>query len=366
MEKYEIAIIGAGFAGASTAWHLADKGITDVVILEREDVPGQHASSQNAGIMRQFSIDSAISRATFRGAGFILTPPFKWGKILDQVGSLLLFKKSNYKKTQKTIELEAGMGLELEVISKKQAISKISILEDAEFDYAVWTKTDGVIDVHKFLVSYLNDATHNGVTLKTGEELINVKINKDNTFTIITNEEEYKVKKIVNAAGAWAASIASVVGATNIKLAPYRRHLYSTVPMDGIDNKWPFVYDIEHKYYFRPESGGLLLCACDEDIAKPGVPSVSHLIGEMLTEKLSQYCPLLSNVSIASEWAGLRTFADDRRYVIGEDPNLKNFYWAAGLGSSGVTSSYIVGMFVMNSVIGNGNIIPKEFNAARF
>lgn len=366
MIKADIVIIGAGFAGAATAWHLAEKGCKNIVILEREELPGMHSSGQNASMARQFEEDTAISRCTFRGAGFILTPPYRWPRLINRVGSLILYKSSRRKSIDKALAFAVGMGLESEIVDGKKVVAKVPVLLDADFDEAIWTVTDGVVDIDKYLWSYLKDAKEKGVSLKLNEEVLNISQNRDKSFAVTTERAAFQCCTLINAAGAWVSKIGQMAGAFDIRFRPLRRHLYNSTVMKNVDPKWPFVWDIDNQYYFRPESGGLLLGPCDEEEVKPGVPSTSHRVREMLAEKLARHCPALSNITISTEWAGLRTFASDRRFVIGEDPQLKNFYWAAGLGGFGMTCSHEIGSMVADAIFNDGKSIPKEFSSDRF
>lgn len=365
MRRVEVVIIGSGFAGASVAWHLAELGMTDVVILEQEAYPGLHASGQNASIMRQFEEDPSIANYAFKSAGFVLTPPFNWKKIIDQVGSLILFGSDRYPKIKETLDRSIGQGLEAEIIDKKEASLIVPPLETAEFQYAVRTTTDGVVDINEYLWSYLRDVKLKGISLETNRTVLEIKKGATGEFLVTTEKETIFAKKIVNAAGAWAADIGKLAGALTVELIPYKRHLYTTTEMDSVRPDWPFVWDIDNQYYFRPESGGLLLGPCDEERSLPGVPGISHTARELLAEKLCSFCPSLANITIATEWAGLRTFAKDRRFVLGQDPTLKNFYWVAGLGGFGVTCSYMVGKSVAIEIL-NKELVQKEFRPDRF
>lgn len=366
MEVADVLIIGAGFAGASTAWHLAKMGCRDVVVLEREDLPGMHSSGLNASMMRQFVEDEVIARCSNAGADFIVNPPSHWKRIVDQLGSLLLFKDSRLPAIQKTLNFASAIGLESELVRKKDAVLKVRFLAGADFDWAVWTPTDGVVDINELLWSYLKDAKEKGMELRLRQTVVGIKRYGAGNFEVTTEDQTFRARSLVNASGAWAAHVAGLAGVTDMKLTPLRRHLYSTAVMEDVDPKWPFVWDIDNQYYFRPESGGLLLGPCDEDEVPPGIPSASHLVREMLAEKLERFCPCLAGVTIAKEWAGLRTFAPDRRFIIGADPLLGNFYWAAALGGFGVTCSSEVGRMVAAAILRRGEEIPEEFRPARF
>lgn len=358
-----ILIIGAGVAGSSTAWHLADLRIRDVVVIERESLPGMHASSQGSNILRQFIDDLTLARVAFKGGGFLLTPPFHWGKIVDPVGSLILFPMHSKKGVLPSFNACTSMGLEASLITKKDAIAKVPILEDAEFDEAIWTSTDGVIDNQRLLWSYINDAKTAGVRFKMGEEVIDIKV-LEGGFLVSTTKDTYRAKKVVNAGGAWAGEIGKMVG-RDIGLVSYKRHLYNTAVMHGVDPSWPVVWDIANGYYFRYDSGGLAISPCDEERATPGIPAISVSARQMLAQKLSNYCPRLANISIYSEGAGLTVLAPDRRFVLGRDNIVNGFYWAAALGWYGISCSSEVGKMVARDIAGKMDV-PLEFNVARF
>lgn len=366
MKTCEIAIIGAGFAGASTAWHLIKNGVKDIIILEQEELPGMHSSGLNASMVRQFEEDGVIARCVSEGANFIVNPPSGWDILLDKIGSLILFKHSRLEKVKKALGFVTQLGVESAVIERKNAVEKVSLLAGADFDHAVFTASDGVVDINTLLWSYLKDAKRGGCELKLKQRVSKIEKRSDGTFVIKTENDSYAALKVINASGAWVGEIGKLAGATDLKLTPTRRHLYTTEVMKSVQPRWPFVWDIDNQYYFRPESGGLLLGPCDEEVVAPGTPSTASYVREMLAEKLSKYCPSLTEVKIATEWAGLRTFAPDKRFVIGEDVKLKNFFWVAGLGGWGVTSSYCVGKLAADAVLSRCENIPNELKPERF
>jgi D-arginine dehydrogenase len=365
VKTYDIAIIGAGFAGASSAWHLSKMNAGSIIILEQEELPGMHSSGLNASMVRQFEEDLMIAKCVREGAKFIQGPPDHWEKLLNQVGSLLLFKHSRLGQIKTSLEKLFEFGLAVEILSKQETQEKVPLLIGAEFDHAVWSSSDGIVDINSLLWSYLRDSQSKGVELKVKQRVVSIEKDEKGFFVIKAEGERICARTIVNASGAWASELAELAGANNIKLTPFRRHLYTAKIESSVDPAWPFVWDVEHQFYFRPEQPGLLLSSCDEDKHPPGVVSTSHHVCEILAEKLSTYCPSLSEAEIVKEWAGLRTFAKDRRFVIGEDPKLKNFYWAAGLGGCGVASSYAIGRLLADAILNSGKNIPNELKPNR-
>ncbi len=322
-------IIGAGFAGAACAWWLARLGAKNIVVLEREEMPGLHASGLNAGMARRFEEDEDVAPLASEGIDFILNPPagFCDSKLIECSGSLLLNPPSPLR----------GEGGEGAILTRPEAIQKIPLLGDAKFNDALWTPTDGVIDINAYLWAFINGAKKSGAKFLFGKKVADVKIGPCDI--------------IVNAAGAWSQEVANLFGAEDLNITSYRRHLYCTPPMPEVDPKWPFVWDVENQYYFRPESGGLLLGPADEEESPPGVPQTDPRIKEVLAEKLMKFCPSLAGVSIAREWCGLRTFTPDKKPVIHWDKKVRNFFWLTALGGRGVTCAASAGRIAASVIL---------------
>ncbi len=143
------------------------------------------------------------------------------------------------------------------------------------------------------------------------------------------------------------------------------RHLFNTPPMGWVDPKWPFVWDVEGGIYFRPESGGLLLSACDEQAAEPGDYTENPDVLDNLAERFERLQPGLENLSILRSWVGQRTFAPDRLFVIGFDPRDDRLFHVAGLGGHGVTTSYAVGRIATEMILGKENEFSTLFSPSR-
>ena len=139
-----------------------------------------------------------------------------------------------------------------------------------------------------------------------------------------------------------------------------------TGPLRDVSREWPFVWDVSREVYFRPESDGLLLSPCDASEAPPGVPETDPAAADLLHEKLSLAFPSLSDVPLARTWAGLRIFSPDGRFMIGPDPALQGFFWAAALGGHGVTTSSAVGALAADLVQHPERDASNPFSPGRF
>ncbi len=364
----EHVIIGAGFAGAATAYHLARRGRRDILLVEQEAVPGFHSSGRNAAMIRQCVSDPALTRLARDGAAFLRNLPsdFPVPVQYKQHGSLLLGCGAGWEKLRHDAETGASLGVDVQLWTPEQAKNHVPVLRDATFDGAAWCASDGVVDIHALLSGYLKGATAAGVRLRCGTEVKAIVQKGSEGFELLTDGETIKTQILINASGAWANPVAKMAGAAELPLVPCRRHLFVSPPMDWVDTSWPFVWDVSHEVYFRPEGKGLLLCACDQQEMAACDPPVDPSIEESLAEKIQRTIPALSRVSINRRWAGLRTLSRDGRFVIGWDGKLQGFFWVAGLGGHGVTTSAAAGALAADLIAAGPGKKSAAFSPERF
>ena len=368
MISCECAIIGAGFAGAATAYHLTRRGMSDVLLLEQESIPGFHSSGRNAAMIRQCVPDPAVAQLARDGAAFLRNLPGDWPVPVQfkPNGSLLLGKGDGWQKLKRDGEEDRKLGINVEFWTPEQARRRVPVLQDAEFDGAVWSDSDGIIDIHALLSGYLKAATARGARVRYGIKVQAIERSGRSHLKLSSGDDEIEAGIVVNATGAWANVIGRLAGAAELPLRPCRRHLFVSGPLKLADPTWPFVWDVSHDIYFRPEGEGLLLCACDQSELPPGDPPVDPTMQEILAEKIHRHIPALSTVSISRSWAGFRTLTADGRFIIGWDPQVEGFFWVAGLGGHGVTTSSAVGALAAELILGVSKPEFEAFSPKRF
>jgi len=258
------------------------------------------------------------------------------------------------------------MGVKVELLSPPEAEARVAVLDGARFDGALWCPSDGVVDIHALLSGYLKAAASLGVEIRYNSHVRALDKQDGRIARVLLEEDWVGTEVLVNAAGAWAGAIGKLAGGVPIGLRPLRRHLFVTGPLPWIDRRWPFVWDVSHGFYFRPDSGGLLVCPCDEAEMPPGDTAPVESALDLLAEKARNYFPQFADLPIMKSWAGLRTFAPDGRFIIGWDPGVEGLFWVAGLGGHGVTTSDAVGALAAKLLLGGEARRAEALSPARF
>lgn len=362
----DVVIIGAGFAGAATAFHLAERGVEDVVLVEQEPAPGRHASGRNASLVFQLIENLDEARLAIEGRRFYEAPSADFeAPLLRARGSLLVTSDPAGASLETARRDAAALGIAASVVSPEDAAARVPPLRSAPIAVALESPTDCVVDIRALLAGYLRGAERRGARLHAGERVTAIRACAGRVTEVRTSGMTIHTRTVVNAAGAWAGEVGRLAGVGARTLAPRRRHLYQTRADPSVDAAWPFVWHADVDVYFRPQSGGLLTSPCDADPHPERAPEVDPAAERRLREKLARAFPALARAAIDSSWACLRTFARDGRFVIGRDPELEGLVWVAALGGHGMSTSYAVGRLGATAVLGGTSAELERFSPAR-
>ncbi len=378
MIKADVLVIGGGFAGLSTAYYLAKKGTKNIVVIEGEKKLGGHSSGRNAGMIRQAIAEPVTARLAKKGRDTLARLEKKfWRDIgFKPNGSLLLSGPKGLDELKATHKTLAKIGVASRWLRREEAERKVPILKGAKFSRALFCPSDALVRIQALLRGFLKAFSFYGVPVLCGLKVQTIE-RKEGGFLVRTGQRTFFAKKIVNAAGAAAGLIGEKAGAFSVPLTPYRRHLFQSGFFRGEAANWPFVWDVTHNFYFRPVGSSLLLSPCDrvavtKHYAAEGREKMDLHMKELLFRKMKASRADFRGLRIKEGKSGLRTMAPDGRFVIGEDPKLKNFYWVAGLGGHGVTTCFSVGEFAAASILGKKRdkdlvraLSPKRFTRSR-
>jgi D-arginine dehydrogenase len=337
-----IVIVGAGFAGAATAWALGRLGLGPGVILEREIGYGMHASGKNAALLRLAEADPIIlplallSFDRIRGFNRGAEEP-----LFQDTGGLTLAGQAGAAKLEHEHRALRESGLMTFLLSAAETRERFPLLARVEFEAALWCPSEGVVDIHALLTRFIRDAREGGFRLFTECAVEELVTEAGRVAGVRTNRGEIRAELVIDAAGAWAGRLGRA--AAPLPLRPLRRHLFVSGAPEGDLADLPFAWHEDAAFYFRPEGDGLLFSPCDETPAAPGEAITDPAAAELLAEKLTRHAPGFADLPLKRGWACLRTFAPDRKPVIGPDPDLAGLFHVSALGGFGMTTSAAVG-----------------------
>ncbi len=371
MSDFEAIIIGCGIAGASAAYFLSERGMKDILILEQETQPGYHATGRSAAVLVEFDLVQPILELKLLGAKFLRNPPpgFSEYPLLEESGILILFQTPLWEQALAMVPGLRNAGVEVHVLDPEETVSGMPVISSENFDGALLLPRDGHIDVNQLLWSYLRRVRSRRGQLRCNEQVVDITVEGGRCVGVKTGCGEYRSRWVINAAGAWAGKIRDLMGPSPVQMTPHRRTIVTFKAPDGLDvRQWPLVADLSHDLYFSPESAGLMASPMDQEPMPPCDVRPDELGVARTMEKLKMLTPRLVPGTILQKWAGLRTFAPDQAMVVGQDPDVKGFFWLAGQGGAGIETSPAVGRIAADLIAEErtGLVDARVYSPARF
>ncbi len=360
-EKFDIVVIGAGIGGSSTAAELAENA--SVALLDMEAQPGFHSTGRSAAFFAPSYGSSTVRAITSASEHFYREPPvgFSETELIRSRDAVFIARASQLLQLQE-------MGAEipaLQRLSTDEICRQVPILNRDYVAAALLDTTGGDLDVDAILQGYLRLFRKRGGKLICNGQVEMLRHN-DGVWTIGFGELSVTAPILVNAAGAWADTVAELAGIPKLGLQPMKRTavlIDQNQAGDGeqcIDiNDWPMVVDVNEQFYFKPDAGKLLISPADETPSIPCDAQPDELDIAIAVERF-QLATTIDVRRINHSWAGLRTFAPDRNFVVGFDPRSDGFFWLAGQGGYGVQAAPALAQLA-NSVI-TGATLSQEFS----
>lgn len=342
MTDVRFAIIGAGIAGAALAYRLAEAlgSAEDIVIVEREDRPGYHSTGRSAAVYTETYGPPVIRALTAGSRRFFDYPPpgFAAHPLLHDLGILLVGGSERRGKAETLYNDCRALTPNVRFLEGGEVAALVPVLRPE------WTAV-GVFepDAMSMDVAALHEGYLRGFRALGGQVIVDAEVfavNRSNgRWQIAIRAGQVNADTIINAAGAWADEIAKMAGLQPLGLVPKRRTaVVFQAPADFNTSAWPMVNDIDETFYFKPDAGRILaspeeatpMPPCDVQPDEYDIAVTVDRIERATTMKI----PRLDNT-----WAGLRSFFPDGVPALGFDPRIEGFFWLAGQGGYGITTS---------------------------
>lgn len=351
----DVAVIGAGMAGASLAAALAPEA--SVLILEGEDHPGYHSTGRSAAFWAESYGGPYVQPLTTASAPFLRENGF-----LSPRGALHIADRAGVAALE-ALQGEFAASVDFEPLDRTGLQAMLPGLRP-EWRRGLLEPSCADIDVAALHAFYLRSARAAGARLVTGSQVQALE-REHGRWRISTSAGRFEAEVVVNAAGAWADRIAALAGMSRIGLQPYRRTLSQLRTAPPAPPKLPLVIDSLGRFYFKPESGGRIWLSphdetpCDPCDCAPEELNVATAIDRF--ERVVDW----KVERVERSWAGLRSFAPDRRPVFGFGGD--GFFWCAGQGGFGIQTAPAAAALAAALLLGHApELDPQPYDPGRF
>lgn len=343
MADFDFLIIGSGIAGASCAAHLASRG--RVAVFEREASHAYHTTGRSAAMWTALYGNDAIRMLTVASRPFYDAPPAGFAE------HPLLTPRScvYFAGAEQMGELDgiAAGADDLGIATRRLTAAETTAMCPALYPEGIaggLHEPDAMdIDVNALHQGFLRMARAAGADVRTEAEVVALDAGPAGWTVRLADGARMTAAVVINAAGAWADEVAIMAGAPRIDLRPLKRTAFLIDAPEGLDSRhWPSMIEAHETFYFKPDSGRLLVSPCDETPSPPCDAWPEDLTIAECVERLQGWADIPVR-RIVRAWAGLRSFVADRTPVIGFEPEAPGFFWLAGQGGYGVQTAPAAG-----------------------
>jgi len=368
--RCDVAVIGAGMAGASIAAEIAQHA--SVLILEAEEQPGYHATGRSAAFWSETYGGPWVQPLTSASRHFLERPEpdFAERGFLSPRGAIHLADEAGAAALDRLSADFANTHIELRPLVAPDLRRLLPTLREG-WHRAVFEPSCADIDVAALHAAYLRRARRGGAQLLTGARVSGIDRVGGN-WLLQTPRGTFLAGLLVNAAGAWADPMAQMAGVRPLGIQPYRRTMLQIAVDPPAPPDLPLVIDARERFYFKPEAGGRLWLSPHDETACPPCDTAPQEVDTATAIARLERATDWRIERVERRWAGLRTFAPDRRPVYGFAADASNFFWCAGQGGFGIQTAPAAALLAAALLLGRSRhpavaaIDPAAYSPRRF
>lgn len=354
IERAQVVIIGAGVMGASVAYHLALRGCTDVLILEKDaaEISGSTARSA-AGVRHQFSSVTNVLLSRYSIAKLREFDAEVGGHAeLHQIGYLFLIDDpAAWEAYRRSTAMQRELGVRTELLTPEDA-ARIVPMDTAGLIGATFGPDDGYCDPYGIALGYLRAAQARGVRLLREAAVTGFDTDGGRVNGVQTAQGPVACDVVVNCAGPWAGAVAALAG-LEVPVKPYRRNVYMTTPFPAIPGPIPLTIDVGSGFYMRKEGASILMGRSNPDEPSSFTTTVDwDWLDQVLEPGLKRF-PVLESAGLAENqcWAGLYEITPDNNPILGRHPDLAGYYDASGFSGHGIMHAPATGLLLSEEIL---------------
>ena len=359
-----VVVIGGGIAGCSVAYHLTKLGWRDVLLLERRDV-SCGTTWHAAGLVGQLRATENLTRLARYGAEL-------YERLEAETGQATGFRRPGSVSVARTAErmhelkrlasMARCFDVDVEVITPSEAGRRWPLMRTDDLVGALWLPRDGRTNPIDTTLALARGARQGGATIAENTAVTAIRVERGRVAGVSTTDGDVACEVVVNCAGMWAREVGRMAGVT-VPLHASEHFYIVTEPMAGVAPDLPVLRDTDGYIYVREEVGGLLMGGFEPE-AKPwgtdGIPAdfAFSLLPEdwehfrVLMEQAVIRIPAIESAPVRRHVNGPESFTPDGRYLLGEAPECRNFFVAAGFNSIGIASGAGAGKAVAEWIVG--------------
>jgi sarcosine oxidase subunit beta len=354
-ERARVVVVGAGVIGCSVAFHLAALGETDVVVLEREPVPGSGSTARaNGGIRAQFTTDVNISMS-------LLSMDLLDG-LGEEIGEPPLYRRAGYlfltddperfAAMERAAGFQSARGVSVELLGPAEVRRRLPWVAGEDLAGGTFGARDGFVDPGGLCNFYLAGASRRGARFRYGAEATDVTRGPGDEWIVSTARGRVRAPVLVNACGAWAGRFAALLG-LDLPVVPVRRHLFLTGPVADLPRTIPMTIDADSGVLVRREGDRVLVAwsNADEPAGFRDTPDPAFV--ERFAEPLERRFPSVAaaGIDFRRSWAGLYEVTPDHHAVLGDVPGFPGLFLANGFSGHGVMHAPAAGRCLAERVV---------------
>ncbi|MBZ5555884.1 MAG: FAD-binding oxidoreductase [Acidobacteriia bacterium] len=355
----DVVIVGGGCMGASVAYHLTRRGVTDVVLLEREKLLATGSTGRNAGGVRHQFSNAANIRLSIESINLLERFADDVGQTIDfhQDGYLFLLSTDASVDTfRRNVALQRSLGVDVDWLDATAAAQAAPGLQTDGVLGATFCRRDGVADPNGVTMGFAKAAQAAGATIERDVEVTGIRVSGGRITGVETSKGAIDTPVVVNAAGPHARQIGRMAG-VDVPVDPYRRHIFiAQAPPGSAHWRVPasrvLVIDFESTFYFHREGAGLLFGMGDKNETPTFDTTVQWDFLPQVIDVAVKRLPALADASISHAWAGLYEVTPDANPIIGAAAGVDGFFLINGFSGHGFQHSPAAGRILADVIAG--------------
>lgn len=335
IKRADIVIIGGGIIGCSIAYNLAKKGCKNVVLFEKNSLASGSTGRSGAGIRQQFGtkVNCILARESIK-IFENLSQELDYDIELNQSGYLILaYTEKEVNQFKKNVTLQQSLDIDVRFITAKEAKKIVPPLNTEGILAASFCPTDGHADPFKTNFAYAEAAQRLGAKIYTFTEVNEIETENNKIVAVNTEKGKVLTPIVVNAAGGYSGVIGKMVG-VDLPVYSQRHQILITEPVDPLFK--PMLMSFSRNFYCQQTPhGSIIMGFGDPNEPKGDDVGSSWQFAREMAQKMTIVVPLLKEVSMIRQWAGLYNVSPDAQPILSEHPQVGGFYMAIGFSGHG-------------------------------